>query len=715
MADTIAFAEHIIKPWDPEGSDYARITSLFHENRDEAARFIRTVHDLHRYMLSFARSNPSSPVLLRAHELMNIAINRLKKEFYQILAANSDRLDSDSVVSSTRSSVSTRASDATIEEIDEIFDAASTAVLTDEEEEEENEIVDHDGVGLQAPAAPVDPTHRFPLPILASLRSIAKCMVSTGYSYECIEAYKRARSSVVQQGLARSGFDLSVSTVPVAAGGGDDGTVIQDRRLAAWVAAAPRLITTVFAGERLLANFVFGEDTNSDNYSHAGTAPTVPINESCFTLIARDAALRFLAFPERVAAEVLRETTGCKRRDRIFGLLDAYNALADLLPEISSIFSYQSTYDVQAQLVSSILKLREVVHAMLADVEHWIQNDASKAAVPGGGLHPLTEYVMDYVVRLTDEYSTALSEIFADHPFQPKPPAAHIFSTYNYNTSSSSSPSSSVPSSPHPETEEGNRYTPAASPRFPALPHYSSSNNVSAWLAWLLLVLLCKLDGKSKLYKNAALSYLFLANNLRYMVARVHGSKRLGNLLGREWTTSHEHKSRSFMRSFERLAWNNVAAAIPADAGTFLLETEGVPGTGQRMTQFNRAFEEAYKKQARWTVLDSEAREELRASLNASIAEPYRLFYDHCRPLLRRDRDSIGVVRFAPEDVAQYLADLYERENTDVLASPTSSDSGTSSPRSPAQGSFSHVGRCIFRTAIGKITGRRLRRPDAGA
>ncbi|KAJ4972830.1 hypothetical protein NE237_006004 [Protea cynaroides] len=41
-------------------------------------------------------------------------------------------------------------------------------------------------------------------------------------------------------------------------------------------------------------------------------------------------------------------------------------------------------------------------------------------------------------------------------------------------------------------------------------------------LAWLIFLLLCKLDGKATLYKkDSALVYLFLTNNLQYVMEKV--------------------------------------------------------------------------------------------------------------------------------------------------------------------------------------------------
>lgn len=46
----------------------------------------------------------------------------------------------------------------------------------------------------------------------------------------------------------------------------------------------------------------------------------------------------------------------------------------------------------------------------------------------------------------------------------------------------------------------------------------SPTSNLSVSLGWIIIILQCKLDTTSKLYKDVSLSYLFLMNNLNYIV-----------------------------------------------------------------------------------------------------------------------------------------------------------------------------------------------------
>nr|GLL33832.1 exocyst complex component EXO70B1-like isoform X1 [Ipomoea trifida] len=83
----------------------------------------------------------------------------------------------------------------------------------------------------------------------------------------------------------------------------------------------------------------------------------------------------------------------------------------------------------------------------------------------------------------------------------------------------------------------------------------SSTNDdstVSAKFAWLVLVLLCKLDSKARHYGDVPLSYFFLANNLNYVSSKVRNSN-LSFVLGSDWISKQEGKVKQFIANYERL------------------------------------------------------------------------------------------------------------------------------------------------------------------
>lgn len=597
MEENISAAEEIITKWDPEGSAYAKITSIFYENRAEARQFLRAVSDLQRAMHFFMADSPvsSCDLLVRGQKLMQAAMRRLQKEFYQILSANRDRLDPESISASERSSLS----------------LTSSSSLSDLEEDE-----------IRAATESIGEVERVSFIAMADLSSIADCMITCGYGKECINIYKTIRRSIVDEGLYKLGFDrLSPSQIQKL-----DWDVLE-MRMRSWLASAKVAVRTLFSGERALCDHVF--------------ASSESIRESSFAEIARDPAIYFLGFPELVALKTKRSP------EKIFRMLDMYDSIAELLPEIESVFSHESTSAVRTQATSSLQMLAEAVRSLLGDFETAVQKDNSKVPVPGGGLHPLTRYAMNYLVFLTD-YSEALTEIYGDQPFQtPASLPEPFFDAVALTT---------APPSPAYRAGE-----PSLSP-------------ISPRLAWLILVLLCKLDSKAESYREVSLAYLFLSNNLRYVVNKVRGSL-LGDILGDDWVSKHESKARNYAASYERLAWGKVLAAVPQTVATEIDTREAKEG----MRRFNEAFEEACREQAGWVVPDGKMRDELKLSVAKKLIPAYRSFYMATATLLRGEKDLPTLLRFSPDDLGNYLSDLFYGD--------TSTGSSSSSVSSSSKGS----------------------------
>ncbi|CAK7331654.1 unnamed protein product [Dovyalis caffra] len=555
MDDNIETAQVLISKWDVSDSSslYCNITNLFAaDNRYEAKQYLNSIKDLQTAMQYYISQDPTSDKLVFAQNLMQIAMKRLEKEFYLILKANRQHLDSESVSRASRSSISE-------------FEVES--------EEEEDSISEVERVSMAA---------------VADLKAIAECMIAAGYGKECVKIYKIIRKSIVDEALYHLDVESRLSLAQIQK---MDWEVLEVK-IKTWLNAVKVAVKTLFYGERVLCDQVFS------------SSPTM--KESCFADITREGALSLFVFPENVAKYK-------KAPERMFRTLDLYEAIADLWPEIESIFDLESTSTVRQQAISSLIKLGEAVRAILTEFESAISKFNSKAAVPGGGIHPLTRYVMNYITFLTD-YSSVLADILADWPLP-------------------------VPS-PLPEAYFGS----------PVSDDAISNSAISIRLAWLILVMLCKLDGRAEMYKDVALSYLFLANNLQYVVNKVQRSN-LKLLLGDEWIEKHESKVRQYASNYERIGWSKVFAALP-DAKDNQMTT---PQVTECFKRFNSSFEEAYNRQASWVVSDSKLRDQIKVSVAKKLVPVYREFYDKYRFVVVIKE---GVVRFAPEDLGNYLSDL---------------------------------------------------------
>lgn len=577
MEQNIHTAESLITEWD----DSKLATPLFSGTRQEAKNYLHAVKGLQSAMHYFVKQDSSSATLVRAQFLMQLAMKTLQREFYQILSSNRDYLDSETV--SARSSIDFRSS---VSDYVSDYDDEITASEDDFR---------------------ISETERVSMLAMEDLKAIADCMTSSGYGKECVKVYIIMRKSIVDEAL----YHLGVEKLTLARVQKLDWEVLE-LKIKKWLNAVKVAVGTLFPGERILCDHVFSSN------------PAKRIAESCFAEITKDGAVSLFAFPEFVAKWK-------KTPEKMFRTLDLYEAISDRLSQIESIFSSESTSVIRSQAITSLVRLGEAVRAMLVDFESAIQKDSSKTTIPGGGVHPLTRYVMNYLTFLAD-YSGVLIDIIPDLPQSPMPESYY---------------------------------------RSPMRGENTPASELSEKIAWLILVVLCKLDGKAEFYKNVALSYLFLANNMQYVVEKVRRSN-LGFLLGEEWLAKHELKVSEYASNYERVGWSKVFASLPENPASQVTAEQAKTC----FVKFDAAFHETCRKQSSWVVSDPKLRDEIKGSIVSKLSQKYSEFHE-------KNRVGLKFIRvISPEDIGKNLSN--------ILCGNGSVDSGSFSSHSSSTTSSSH-------------------------
>jgi exocyst complex protein 7 len=393
---------------------------------------------------------------------------------------------------------------------------------------------------------------------------------------------------------------------------------VMELKIRSWLKAVKVSMETLFKGEKILCDHVF---ESSD-----------AIRESCFSDISRDGALLLFGFPEIINTKTSKKHSP---PEKVFRLLDMYTAIAGNWQAIESIFSFDSISVVRSLALKSLISLSESIRSLLVEFESGIQKDSSKVVVPGGGVHPLTISVMDHLSLLAD-YSNVLVDILAGSP----PPDRSLLPESYFNVSESDD---------------------------------SPSSELTIRFAWIILVLLCKIDRKSIHYKDFSIQYLFLTNNLQHVVSRARSSN-LKNLLGEDWITRHFAKMRQFAGSYKRLAWGPVVATLPENRTVEMTPEE----VKERFEKFSESFENAYSKHSVCVVADPNIRDEIKVSISRKLVPIYREFYNTRGSVILGEGDGArnlnSVVRFTPEDIENYLSDLFREKGS----------SGNSSASSPS-------------------------------
>ncbi|XP_019159286.1 PREDICTED: exocyst complex component EXO70B1-like [Ipomoea nil] len=574
MERALEISGPMIMKWNPEASEAAKVTSLFYESRREANDFVKCVRNLQKAMQFLAMEQPRSEKLVRAQNLMEVAMKRLQKEFFQILNMNRAHLDPESSSASARSSSVASTSTG--------FSSTSDFDVDD----------DDDDVRVAGDSiTEVEDVSSF---VMADMRLIVECMISCGYSKECFKVYKDIRKWIIDEAISRLGVEkMSFSKIRKM-----DWEVLE-LRIKNWLSAMEIAVKTLFNGERTLCDNVFASTPDA-------------IRESIFKEISKEAAMILFEFPENIAKYAKNSP------EKVFRLLDMYNAIANHRPEIESIFSMDSASSIRTQAVTSLAKLGDAIRTGIAQFETVLQKDSSKSTVAGGGIHPLTIDAMNYLTSIAD-HSNVLSDIFSNTPPIPKD---WLPDSYFAVSDSDESP------------------LPAISLRY----------------AWLILLLLCKLDVIAEHYKDISIAYLFLANNLQYVVVKVRTS-RLNRFLGENWLSKQSAKVKQYAANYERLGWGDVIASLPENP-TAPMSPEEIK---QHFKKFNASFAQAHRKHSACVVSDRNLRDSLKVSLARKLLRPYRDFYDTHKLTMpkEKERHFSSIVKFAPEDVGHHLSDLF--------------------------------------------------------
>ncbi|KAL6591686.1 hypothetical protein ACP70R_049758 [Stipagrostis hirtigluma subsp. patula] len=415
----------------------------------------------------------------------------------------------------------------------------------------------------------------------SGIRAVADAMMAAGYGKECVSTFKSRRRGALAATLHRLlGFSLPASGISSQfqklSWEQVDASIIQS-----WLAAAPVAFSSVFATEKVLCDTAFANDA--------------AVAEAVFAAIANDHAANLLAVAEAAVARARRAP------ERLFRVLDVHDALTQALPAILSVFGDSS--EVATRAAAVLTKVGEAARGTLASFEAAIQKEPSKATASGGGVHPLTRYVMNYLVFLAD-YEDALALIYQQQPVVSGSVSPDL--SASYSSSSSSSPSMSPSWSP---------------------------------IGRLVSVLVSKLESKAGSYREVALSYLFLANNTQYVVNKVRGSSRLQGIVGDEWAEAQGAKARGHVDVYVRAAWGKVLAAITMPSSSSRGSHGGV----------EEAVMEAVAAQEQWVAADDDMGEALRVAATAAVVPKYRMFY----------RRHGATVRLTPGDVTTMIAALF--------------------------------------------------------
>ncbi|KAG1341939.1 exocyst complex component EXO70E2 [Cocos nucifera] len=581
IEERLGFLEDKILSWDSDQS------MIWDRNPEEASKYLKAVDEVRLLTENLGslhldiEDREHDVLMSRGYDILQMAMARLEEEFIHLLIQYQQPVEPEHM-----SFHST--------EEDSVDDYSFSSF---DEEQVEGRIRGDSSRGSEEFV--IDLVHSC---AIFDLKRIAEMMFLAKYDKECCQAYISLRKDALDECLSVLRVEkLSIEDVLKM-----DWTTL-NCKIKRWNCMIKVFIRVYLVSERHLCDLIFRDLSQS-------------VRDSCFVETSKSSILQLFNFGEAVAI-------GSMKPDKLFRILDMYEGLTDLIMDIEALFPEECGACILLECHEVLLRLSEHLKGTLNELKNCIRTSTSNIPLVGGGIHPLTKYVMNYLRVLVDS-NEILNMLLEDQDKNQSAPS-----------------------------EDGGRSS------------YLNSSPMGDYLKDVTSILESNLETKSMLYKEDSLKYFFKMNNVRYMVRKVNDSE-LQLFLGDDWIREHSRKFRHHAMCYERASWNHVLS---------FLKDEGIwsPGSStpsktilkERFQNFNLAFEEVYRVQTAWIIPDVQLREDLRISISLKVLQAYRTFMGRYSNYLDGARHRDRYIKYHPDDLESCLLDLFEG-STKVLHHP---------------------------------------------
>ncbi|KAF7124771.1 hypothetical protein RHSIM_Rhsim12G0211500 [Rhododendron simsii] len=581
---TFESAENIILKWDSTSSEEARYHNIFDGgNRQEIDQYLNAVDEIQRWLESGTLTEFDNQS--KAKTAIRIAMARLEDEFRNLLMAHTSPVETDCLIDMNSSFKRT--------------DSSTSELHGESFMEDEGGLESRPRVSYCFANTNICQIDLIPSDVISDMRSIAERMISAGYLRECVQVCLGVRKSCVDASLAHLGIEKSSV---------DDFQWMEwenlEPKIRWWIRAARVSIRIIFASEKKLCERIFPYLLGSS------------IDDYCFLETVKGQVIQLFNFAGAIS------TITPRSHEKLVKILELHDAMSGLLPDIEVVFESTSSKMIRVEAAEILSELTEAVRGIWSEFENVVLNEKSQVPVPGGTIHPMTKYVMNYISLVTD-YKQTLVELIVSKP-----------------ELKNSGDLTDVES----EVVEG---------RTPLALH----------LIWIMMTLQSNLDGKSKQhYKDPALGHLFMMNNVHYIVQKAKAESNLREMIGDGYLKKLTGKYRQLATSYKRSTWTKVMHC---------LRDEGLHGSGsssavsksalkERFKSFNTAFEEVHKTQAMWLIPDDQLREELRIMILELLIPAYTAFLGRFRSYIESGRHPETFIRYSVEDLGAAISDFFE-------------------------------------------------------
>ncbi|XP_062116716.1 exocyst complex component EXO70E2 [Humulus lupulus] len=530
---------------------------------------IGEIHAMTESLRGLAADEYGKPMelLQRAESLLQTAMSKLEEEVDYILHQHKQYFEPEDM--SFRSCGS-----------DVMYDESFVSV----EEDPQEEALRRNSSGSESEDYLVDLVRPHVMP---HLKSVTNIMFASNYAEEFCQAFIKAR----KEALDTYWVSLGMETFSI-----EDVLKMEWKSLhyeiKRWSWIMKIIIRVYLPSEKRLCDQILGE------FGY--------VSSHCFMEISKALLMYLLNFGEAVVM-------GDYKPEKLFRLLDMYEVLGDLLFDIDHLLLAELGSDIRIEFHDLLEKLGDFSRVTFSEFRHAIACSTSTTPYKGGGIHPLTKYVMNYIKALV-EFGDTLNVLLKDQSSASSEDPNSVFELENMQEDSST---------------------------LTSCPTAYNLQSIASTLE-------SNLNNRSKLYNNGALQNMFLMNNINYIVQKVKTSK-LRLFFGDVWIREHMAKVQQQATGYERTSWSSAVSLIRSQDGHTLPKEI----FKEKCRRFSVAFEEVYRNQTAWYIPDPQLREDLQISISQKVIQAYRSFTG-------RNSNDEKHIKYTADELENFLLHLFE-------------------------------------------------------
>ncbi|GLJ43304.1 hypothetical protein SUGI_0899300 [Cryptomeria japonica] len=298
---------------------------------------------------------------------------------------------------------------------------------------------------------------------------------------------------------------------------------------------------------------------------------------------------------------------------KLLRLLDMFDALNKLRLDFNKLFGGKACFEIQSQTRDLVKKLIEGSSEIFTELLTQVELQRQRPAPANGSVPMLMSFLVDYCNQLLeDRYRSVLTQVLViERSWRREKFQERILTDGIVNIIR------------------------------------AVELNMETWC---------------KSYDDPVLSHLFMMNSHWHFCFSLKGTK-LGSLLGDPWLKEHEQYKEYYAAMYYKDGWGKFPALLSREG---LIMFSGGRATARdllkkRLKAFNTAFDDLYRKHAKWAIPDKELREKICHTVVQALVPIYRSYMQSYGPLVEQDESPKKYAKYTPEDLEWMLGGLFQQ------------------------------------------------------